>query len=67
MNTIPLRSSPFLSNDTKHKVVLKGKYPPPTKFLENLTHFMSNDRHVQTKKCPDGPGKDEFALIKEKQ
>ena len=39
----------------------------PHNFLQNFHEIMSNSRQVQTKKCPDGPGEDEFASIKEKQ
>jgi hypothetical protein len=39
----------------------------PHKILQNLPKTMSNVRHAQAKKYPDKPGKDEFALIKEKQ
>ena len=41
--------------------------PTPHKILQNFHEILSNVRHTQTKKGPDGPGEDVFAYIKEKQ
>jgi hypothetical protein len=43
------------------------KITTPHKILQKFQETLSNVRHAQTKKYPDKPGKDEFALIKEKQ
>jgi hypothetical protein len=66
MNTIPLPQSQFLSNAPKYSQK-PGYCENDHKILQNFHETLSNDGHVQTKKCPDGPGEDEFASIKEKQ
>jgi hypothetical protein len=52
-------SAPIIPSFVKRKNVHK--------ILQKFHETMSNVRHAQTKKCPDKPGEDVFAHIKEKQ
>lgn len=65
-NKIQITTKDFSYPKPRH-LRYQAPMPTPHNFLKNLTQFMSNSRQVQTKKCPDKPGEDEFASIKEKQ
>ena len=60
-------ATPIFVKRHKKQTNTKVTITPAKKFLKNSTQIMSNGRQVQTKKCPDGPGEDVFAYIKEKQ